>query len=247
MSGVFICIRSISFYIQTRFKQFINRSSITRRGTMLRNILLIAVTTVVLTITSSAQPLFYKDGAYMGTEFGLYSKQRLSGTTDTKKYPGLYGGWMFGLNPVFGFLSNVVSGDDPYLTIGDVLIADALTVKADFGVWPAPYNIMLGIDASYAFSMQFGNDIDGWTFMAGPRVAGATNGPSEVTGVIGVGYWGATVKLGANTIDMTFPLSKSKGEGTWLFMHYHDIKNDADLQSGQTAGKSLMLGIGYEW
>jgi hypothetical protein len=214
---------------------------------MNRSILLVAVLTVVLAVTSSAQPLFYKEGAYMGTEFGLYSKQRLSGTTDTKKYPGLYGGWMFGLNPVFGFLSNVVSGDDPYLTIGDVLIADALTVKADFGGWPAPYNIMIGLDASYALSLQFSDDVDGWTFLMGPRVVGSNLGTGEVTGVIGVGYWGATVKLGVNTVDATFPLSKTKEEGTWLFVHYHNIKNDADLLAGQDAGKSLMLGIGYEW
>ncbi len=183
----------------------------------------------------------------MGTEFGFYSKQRLSETQDTRKYPGLYGGYTFGLNPVFGFLSNVVGGEDPYLTIGDVLIADGMTVKADFGGWPVPYSIMVGIDAAYTLSLQFGDDVDGWTFLTGPRVIGATNGPSEVTAVIGVGYWGATVKWGPNSFDMTFPMSKEKGDGTWLFVHYHSIKKDQDLQIGQDAGNSLLLGIGYEW
>jgi hypothetical protein len=214
---------------------------------MFRSILLLIVSTLLVAVTSTAQPLFYKDGVYMGTEFGLYSKQTLSGTSDTKKYPGLYGGFIFGLNPVFGFLSNVVSGDNPYLTISDVLIADALNVKVDFGAWPAPYNIMFGIDASYTLSLQFGDDEDGWTMMTGPRVIGANIGSSELTGVIGVGYWGATLKLGANGADVTFPLGKSKGDRTWLFAHYHSIKNDADLQSGQNAGRSIMLGISYEW
>ncbi|MBP9211618.1 MAG: hypothetical protein KBF97_02400 [Bacteroidetes bacterium] len=214
---------------------------------MSKRTLLAAVSVIILTITSNAQPLFYKNGSYMNTELGFYSMKSTDGTADNKKIPGLYGGWAFGLNPLFGFLSNVVGGDDPYLTVSDVLISDALNVKADFGAWPVPYNIMLGIDASYAISMQFGEDVDGWTFMTGPRVVGSSYGPSEVTAVFGVGYYGATLKLGPNTIDVTFPLSKAKEEGTWLFVHYHNIKDDADLQSGQEAGTSLKLGIGYEW